>query len=142
MMMMPDFTFEVKPVVVRKEHTKSNDLADPHLAHGIEVTTAFGKIGDAGGMSFLAAMPHRIQINAESGFRASVIHEPRAIIIFFIRGLNIYSYSQCFGNDLERGRQSSRKFSIDFQSDFIRAIRCSYVDFACERVADFRHREM
>jgi hypothetical protein len=29
-------------------------------------------------MSFLAAMPHRIQINAESGFRASVIHEPRA----------------------------------------------------------------
>jgi hypothetical protein len=74
---MPDFTFEVKPVVVRKEHTKSNDLAGHHLAHGIKVTAAFGKIGDASGMSFLAAMPHRIQINAESGFRTSIVHETR-----------------------------------------------------------------
>jgi hypothetical protein len=75
---MPHFTFEVKPVVVRKEHAKSNDLADHHLAHGIEVTPTFGKIGDASGMSFLAAIPHRIQMNTESGFRASVIHEPQA----------------------------------------------------------------
>src|ERR1041384_2138727 len=42
MSMMPNFTFEVKPIVVRKEHTKSNDLADHHLAHAIEVTPAFG----------------------------------------------------------------------------------------------------
>ena len=74
-MMMPNLTFEVKPVVVRKEHSKSNDLADHYLAHGIKVTAAFGKISDAGGMSFLAAMPHCIQINAQSGFRSSVIHE-------------------------------------------------------------------
>lgn len=64
MAMMPNFTFEVKPVVVRKEHSKSNDFADHYLAHGIEVAAAFGKICDAGGMSFLAAMPHRIQSNA------------------------------------------------------------------------------
>ena len=63
-MMMPNLTFEVKPVVVRKEHTKRHDLADHHLAHGIEVTAAFGKISDARGMSFFAAMPHRIQMNA------------------------------------------------------------------------------
>src|SRR5215813_12984813 len=78
MAMMPDFTFEVKPVVVRKEHTKSNDFADHYLAHGIKVTAAFGKIGDASGMSFLTAMPHRIQMNAQSGFRSPIIHEPRA----------------------------------------------------------------
>ena len=44
MTMMPDFTFEVKPVVARKEHSKSNDLANHYLTHGIEVTAAFGKI--------------------------------------------------------------------------------------------------
>jgi hypothetical protein len=31
-------------------------------------------------MSFLFAMPHRIQMNAESGFRSSVIHAPASII--------------------------------------------------------------
>jgi hypothetical protein len=77
-MMMPNFTFEVKPVVVRKKHAKRNDFPNHHLAHGIEVTAAFGKIGDACGMSFLAAMPHRIQMNAESGFRASIVHVPRS----------------------------------------------------------------
>ena len=62
--MMPNFTFEVKPVVIRKEHTKRNYFAGHHLAHGIEVTAAFRKIRDACGMSFFAAMPHRIQMNA------------------------------------------------------------------------------
>lgn len=62
--MVPHFTFEVKPIIVRKKHTKSNDLADQYLAHGIEVTAAFGKIGDARGVSLLAAMPHRIEMNA------------------------------------------------------------------------------
>jgi hypothetical protein len=75
---MPNFTFEVKPVVVRKEHTKRNDFADHHLAHGIEVTATFRKIRDACGVPFLAAMPHRIQMNAKSGFRASIVHEPRS----------------------------------------------------------------
>jgi hypothetical protein len=45
--MVANFTFEVEPVVVRKEHTKRNDFADHHLAHGIEVTAALGKVGDA-----------------------------------------------------------------------------------------------
>jgi hypothetical protein len=26
-------------------------------------------------MSFFAAMPHRIQMNAKSGFRTSIVHE-------------------------------------------------------------------
>lgn len=86
--MMPDFTFEVKPIVVRKEHTKSNDFADHYLAHGIKVTAAFGKIGDARRVSFLAAVPHCIQLNAQSGFGSSVIHELCSIIIFFSRGLH------------------------------------------------------
>ena len=62
--MMPDFTFEIKPVVVRKEHTKGDDFTDHHVAHCIEVTTALREIRNAGGMSFFAAMPHRIQMNA------------------------------------------------------------------------------
>jgi hypothetical protein len=77
MTMMPNLTLEINPVVVRKENTKRNDFADHHLAHGIEVTAAFGKICDAGGMSFFAAMPHRIQMNAKSGFRTSIVHEPK-----------------------------------------------------------------
>ena len=72
--MMPDFTFEVKPVVVRKQHTESNDFARHHLAHSVEVTAALGKIGDACSMSFFAAMPHRIEMDAESGSRSSIIH--------------------------------------------------------------------
>ena len=62
--MMSHFTFEIKPIVVRKKHSKSNDLTDHYLAHGIEITAAFRKVGDAGGMSFFAAMPDRIQMNA------------------------------------------------------------------------------
>ena len=80
--MMPHFTLEVEPVVVRKEHAKRNDFPNHHLAHGIEVTAAFRKISDAGGMSFLAAMPHCIQMNAQSGFRSSVIHELSSSYIF------------------------------------------------------------
>jgi hypothetical protein len=45
--MMPHFTFEVKPIIVRKQNTKRNDLAHHYLAHGIEVTAALGKVGDA-----------------------------------------------------------------------------------------------
>jgi hypothetical protein len=78
MTMMPNLTLEINPVVVRKEHTKRNDFADHHLAHGIEVTAAFGEIGDARGVSLLATMPHRIEMNAKSGFRTSLIHELRA----------------------------------------------------------------
>ncbi len=72
---MAHLAFEIKPIVVRKEHAKRHDLADHYLAHGIEVTPTFGKIGDAGGMSFFAAMPNRIQMNAKPGFRSSIIHE-------------------------------------------------------------------
>ena len=61
--MVPHFTFEVKPIAIRKKYTKSNDLADQYLAHGIEVTAAFGKIGDAGRMPFFLTMPDRIQVN-------------------------------------------------------------------------------
>ena len=46
--MVPDFTFEVKPVIVREEHAKRHYFADHYLAHGIEITAALGKICDAG----------------------------------------------------------------------------------------------
>ncbi len=62
--MVPHFAFEVKPIAIRKKYTEGNDLADQYLAHGIEVTAAFGKIGYARGVSLLAAMPHRIEMNA------------------------------------------------------------------------------
>jgi hypothetical protein len=45
--MMPHFTFEVKPITVRKQNPKRNDLAGHHLSHGIKVTAALGKVGDA-----------------------------------------------------------------------------------------------
>src|SRR5678815_4437701 len=56
--------------------------------------------------------------------------------------LTIDANSQRSRNDLERGRKSSRKFAVDFQSDFFTAIRRSHSDFSREGVADFRHREM
>jgi hypothetical protein len=46
--MMPDFTFEVKPIIVRQEHAKRHDFAGHYLSHSIKVTASFGKIGDAG----------------------------------------------------------------------------------------------
>jgi hypothetical protein len=62
--MVTHFAFEVEPIAVRKEYSKCNDLSDQYLAHGIEVTAAFGEVGDASGMSFFAAIPHRIKMNA------------------------------------------------------------------------------
>jgi hypothetical protein len=72
--MVPDFTFEVKPVVVRKEHAKRNDFANHHLAHGIEITAAFGKIGNTRGMAFFTAVPNRVEVYAQPGSRSSFIH--------------------------------------------------------------------
>src|SRR6185295_6882941 len=91
--MMPHLAFEIKPVVVRKEHTKRNDFAGHYLTHGIEVTAAFGKICDASGMSFFAAMPHRIQMNAQSGFRTSIVHESK-----------LHHHHRSFG---ERGKENN-----------------------------------
>jgi hypothetical protein len=75
MPVMPHLTFQIKPVVVRKEHTKGDDFACHHLAHGVEITTAFGKVRYAGGMFFLATLPNRIELNAQPWFRAPIIHD-------------------------------------------------------------------
>jgi hypothetical protein len=64
MTMMAHLTFEINPIAVRKEHSKRNDLADHYLAHGVEVTAALREVGNTRGVSFLAAMPNRIQMNA------------------------------------------------------------------------------
>ncbi len=64
MSMVSHFAFEIQPVAVRQLYTKGNDFADHYLAHGIEVAAAFGKIGDLRGVSLLATMPYRIQIDA------------------------------------------------------------------------------
>ncbi len=62
--MMPDFTFEIKPIAVRKQDTERHDLAGHYLAHSIKVTTTFREVGDASCVSLLAAIPNSIQMNA------------------------------------------------------------------------------
>ena len=64
MMMMPHLTFQIEPVLVREEYAKGDDLAGHYLAHGIKVATAFRKIGDASGVSFLCTVPNRIETHA------------------------------------------------------------------------------
>ena len=61
--MMAHLAFEVEPIAVRKENSKGHDLSDQYLAHGIEVTAPFREVGDTSGMSFFAAIPHRIKMN-------------------------------------------------------------------------------
>lgn len=46
--MMPNFTFEVKPIAIRQQHTKRNDLAGHYLTHGIKVAASLRKVSDAG----------------------------------------------------------------------------------------------
>jgi hypothetical protein len=46
--MVPNFTFEVKPVIVGQEHAKCHDFAGHYFSHSIKITAAFGKIGDTG----------------------------------------------------------------------------------------------
>ena len=41
MSMMSHFAFEVKPIIVRQQNTKRNNLADQYLAHCIKVAAAF-----------------------------------------------------------------------------------------------------
>lgn len=78
MPVMPHFTFEVKPIIVRKEYAKGDDFTDHHLSHRVEITAAFRKIRDKRRMSFLTAMPYRVEMNTQPGFRSSFVHEPIA----------------------------------------------------------------
>ncbi len=75
MMVMSNLAFQIKPIPVRKQHTKGDDLAGHHLAHSVEVTTTFGKIGYARRVPFLVAMPNRIEAHAQTWFRPSFIHD-------------------------------------------------------------------
>lgn len=64
MPMMSHFAFEIEPVAVRQQHAKSDDLPHQYIAHSIEVTAPFGEISDLRRMSFFAAMPLCIEMNA------------------------------------------------------------------------------
>ena len=64
MSMVSDFAFEIKPIAVREQNTKRDDLAGQYLAHGIEITAAFRKIGNLRGVSLLATVPDCIEIDA------------------------------------------------------------------------------
>lgn len=75
MMMVSNLAFQIKPIPVRKQHTKSYDLSGHYLTHGIEVAAAFGKICYARRVPLLAAMPNRIEAHAQTWFRPSVIHD-------------------------------------------------------------------
>ena len=46
MPVMPHFTFEVKPIIVRKEHAKGDDFTDHYLSHRVEIAAAFREICD------------------------------------------------------------------------------------------------
>jgi hypothetical protein len=134
--MVPDFTFEIKPVVARQQHAEGDNLSHHHLADGVEITAALGEIGDTGGMAFFFALPNRVEMYTQPGSRSSFIHGPKAIIDFLVKrakkNLNKGSKAtdaQGFGNDLERGRKSSRKFSIDFQIDSRVALSRSHRHF-------------
>ena len=122
--MMPHFTFEIKPLIVRQQHAKSDDLADHHFANRVEITTSFGKIGDAGRVAFIFSLPNRVEVYAQPGSRSSVIHGPEAIIDFLVKRAkrNLDRGSQAADaesrrDDLEGSGKSSRKFAIDFQID-------------------------
>ena len=73
--MVSHFAFQIEPIAVSQQYTKGDDLANHYLADGIEITAAFGEIDDVGGMSFLGGMPLCIEMDAQSGFRSSLIHE-------------------------------------------------------------------
>ena len=137
--MVPHFTFEIKPFVARQQDAESDDLADHHFTNRIEIATPFGKIGDAGRVAFVFALPNRIKPHAQPGFRSSFIHGPQAIIDFLVKrakknlkpqltaailrvaslihnGFTLQAAdAESSGNDLERGRKSSWKFAVDFQ---------------------------
>lgn len=84
MMVMPHLTFQIKPVPVRKKHTKGDDLAGHYLANGVEIAAAFGKIGYARGVPFLSTVPNRIEAHAQTWFRPPFIHDA-SIIEFLTR---------------------------------------------------------
>ena len=62
--MVPNFTFEVKPIAIGKQDAKRHDLAGHYLAHSIKVTATLRQVGDASCVSLLAAIPNSIQMNA------------------------------------------------------------------------------
>ena len=75
MMMVSNLAFQIKPIPVRKQHTKRDDLSGHHLAHGVEIAAAVGKIRYPRRVPFLSAMPNRIETHAQTWFRPSLIHD-------------------------------------------------------------------
>lgn len=132
--MVPDFTFKIKPFIVRQQHAKRDDLSNHHLAYSVQIAAAFGKIGNAGRVALFATLPNRVEMYAQPGFRAPFIHGPEAIIEFLLkrakRNLDTTDAKSC-GNDLERRRKSSRKFAINFQIDPRVALGGAHDDFPC-----------
>jgi hypothetical protein len=137
--MVPDFAFEIKPVAVGKQDAKRDDLTRQDFANGVEITTTFGKIGDTSGVAFIIALPNRVEMHTQPGFRSSFIHGPEAIINFLRRRAkkNLeWKYlgttdAEGFGDDLKGSGQSSRKFSIDFQIDLRLALSGPDGHFPC-----------
>lgn len=134
--MVSHFAFEIKPVIVRQQHAERDNLSDHYLANGIEIAAAFGKIGDARSVTLFATVPNRVEMYAQPGFRSSFIHGPEAIIGFLLKrakgNLKRESHTtdtKGFGNDLERGWESSWKFSINFQLDLRVALGRPHHDF-------------
>ena len=74
MTMVPDFALEIKPLIIRQQHAKRDDLSHHHLTDSVKIAAAFGKIGDAGRVAFFAALPNRVEVYAQPRFRSPFIH--------------------------------------------------------------------
>lgn len=62
--MMFDFTFEIKPFIVRQKHAERDDLSHHHLAHCVEIAASFRQISNACRVTFVTALPNRIEVHA------------------------------------------------------------------------------
>src|ERR1700730_488339 len=49
---MSDFAFQIKPIVVRQQHAKSNNFARPDFANRVKKTTSLGKVSNGGAVGF------------------------------------------------------------------------------------------
>src|SRR5258707_13851481 len=80
MSMVPNLTFEVKPILVWKQYAKGHDFASHYLPYGVQVTATFRKICHPSRMPSFSSIPNSIEANAQAWFSSSFIHDSKLII--------------------------------------------------------------
>jgi hypothetical protein len=61
---MPDFAFQVEPIVVRQQHAEADNFTSPDLANRVEKTTTLRKVSNTGAMGLRRAVPHCIETDS------------------------------------------------------------------------------